>query len=74
VWITGDGFYAVGMKINLVETSFDYYPVAHSRHLGANIRKVRIATLNSKIIYSNQCVTVIPRVTDNQRTTVITLK
>jgi len=72
--MTRDGFYRVDIKKHFVETSFDYYPVAHSRHLCVKIRKFRIATCNSNIINSNQMITVIPRVTENQRTTVITLK
>jgi hypothetical protein len=52
----------------LVETSVDYYPVAHNRHLGVHSRVIRKATSPSPSVYSNQFVTV------NQRSTRITLK
>ena len=65
---TRDGFYPVYNSRDLLDTSVDFYPAAHSRNFGEHIKVVRIATSNSPIKNTNQFVT------GNERSTVITLK
>jgi len=65
---TRDCFYSVDNNRDLLETSVSYYPVAHSRHFGVNIRELSIATFRSPTINSNKFFT------GNQRITEIVLK
>jgi hypothetical protein len=50
---------------DFLETSINYYPLAHGRNLGIHIRVVRVATYVSLIVNSDQFVT------GNQWSTVI---
>jgi len=45
---TRDGFHPVDNSRDNLDTSVDYYPVAHSRHLGDYIRVVLKATSHSQ--------------------------
>jgi len=62
---TRDGFHPVDNSRDRLETSVDFYPVAHSRHFGVNTRVFRTATSHCQHKNTDQLVT------GNQRTTVI---